>query len=453
MKKTVLLILSLAFIITATACGTPDIPEPATPGAQSEESVPAPEVTPTSAPDGPDALKIITGDNKYVVTMDDIIALKPNEVLAYPRDEERRFAGVSLISIFEQSGVDYSNMESVVFTAADGFDVKLTAEEVLNTENTFIVIAEDDEPLGHWTDDGSGPFMVVLAEDPFPNRWVKHLVEITIIADENCDCEFEGDGFVIITDSGNICVGVDDILSLKTVTATWFDEEYKGVPVVYLFEHLNIGNDGSDEIIFRAADGYPAVVSISEALDPDNAIIAFEAGGEPIVEEGKFALVLLKDTRQSRFVRELKEVELITRTGDAADLIAGLGDYEFAIVAGKRAYVVSMDDMHVIGGTAVSAQTRDAVRTFEGVSLVKLLNHLNIDYSSFNNARITSLDGFESSMTAEEAFNTERAYIVFEEDGAALGHEADDGIGPFMSILLDAPGNRWIRHLQVIALN
>ena len=180
MKKTILLILSLAFIITATACGTPDIPEPATPGAQPEESVPAPEVTPTSAPDSPDALQITTGDNKYVVTMDDIIALQPNDVLAYPRDEERRFTGVSLISVFDIIGVDYSNMVSVNFTAADGFNVVLTAEEVLNTKNTFIVITEDDEPLGHDTDDGSGPFMLVLAEDPFPNRWVRNLLIIEI---------------------------------------------------------------------------------------------------------------------------------------------------------------------------------------------------------------------------------------------------------------------------------
>ena len=153
MKKIVLLILSLVFIITTAACSTPD---------------------------SSDTFKIIAGDNEYVVSMDDIIALELNEVLAYPRDEERRFTGISLISVFDQTGVDYSNMESVVFTAADGFDVILTAEEALNTKNAFIVIAEDNEPLGNYAENGSGPFMLVLAEDPFPNRWVRNLVIITL---------------------------------------------------------------------------------------------------------------------------------------------------------------------------------------------------------------------------------------------------------------------------------
>ena len=182
MKKIILLILSLAFIVTAIACSTPDVPEPANPKAQTEETapVPAPEVTPTSTPDGSDALKIIAGDNEYVVTMEDIIALKPIEVLAYPKGEERRFTGVSLISVFNMTGAQYSNMESVIFTAADGFDAMLTAEEALNINGTFIVIAEDGEPLGHYAQDGSGPFMVVLAEDPFPNRWVRNLQVIVL---------------------------------------------------------------------------------------------------------------------------------------------------------------------------------------------------------------------------------------------------------------------------------
>ena len=180
MKKTLLLILSLAFIIATTACLSPDIPEPAGSEVQTEGVVPAPEVTLTSAPDGSDVLKIIAGDNYYFVNMDDIIALKPNEVLAYPRGEERRFTGVSLISVFDLIGAEYSNMEGVVFTAADGVDAKITAEEALNTNNTFIVIAEDEKPLGQNAEDGSSPFMVVLAEDPFPNRWVRNLQVIVL---------------------------------------------------------------------------------------------------------------------------------------------------------------------------------------------------------------------------------------------------------------------------------
>ena len=68
MKKAILFILSLVFIISVTSCGSTDI----------SESDPTPEKTPVPIPNGSDSIKIIAGDNEYFITMDDIVALVPN---------------------------------------------------------------------------------------------------------------------------------------------------------------------------------------------------------------------------------------------------------------------------------------------------------------------------------------------------------------------------------------
>ena len=62
----------------------------------------------------------------------------------------------------------------------DGFSATTTIAEALDTNNTFIVITEDGQPLGTIETDGRGPFMSILAQDPFANRFARYLTEITL---------------------------------------------------------------------------------------------------------------------------------------------------------------------------------------------------------------------------------------------------------------------------------
>ena len=52
----------------------------------------------------------------------------------------------------------------------------MTAEEILNPGNVYLVTKENDEEL----DEESGPFMLVVNYDEFSTRWAKNVVKITV---------------------------------------------------------------------------------------------------------------------------------------------------------------------------------------------------------------------------------------------------------------------------------
>jgi len=83
-------------------------------------------------------------------------------------------------SVFDYLGIDYSSAKSVSFTAADGYASALTIAEALDEENCFIVFDEDGKPLGTKENGGSGPYMMILPNDQFSQRWCKFLLEIEI---------------------------------------------------------------------------------------------------------------------------------------------------------------------------------------------------------------------------------------------------------------------------------
>jgi len=123
---------------------------------------------------------ITSGEETISVSLADLLDIGAEEVTSSPRGERRDFTGVPLVRVFDQFGVDYSEARTVVFTSLDGFVTALTIAEVLDEENTFIVFEEDGEPLGTREEGGRGPYMVVVALDPFPNRWARYLMEVTL---------------------------------------------------------------------------------------------------------------------------------------------------------------------------------------------------------------------------------------------------------------------------------
>jgi len=120
------------------------------------------------------------GDETQTVSMSVLMSLEPVEVSSSPRGELRTFTGVPLVAVLEYLGIDYSEKRTVVFTSLDGFATALTIEEATDRTNTFIVFEENGEPLGTREEGGRGPYMVVVALDPFPNRWARYLMEVTL---------------------------------------------------------------------------------------------------------------------------------------------------------------------------------------------------------------------------------------------------------------------------------
>ena len=131
------------------------------------------------------SFSLFAGREEYTVVMGDIEALSPLDIEANHRksgqaSETRTYRGVSLKAVVERLGIDASRFQSVSFTAVDGYASALTIGEAMDGGNCYIVVAMDGEPLGTKDDGGSGPFMMILAHDPFSQRWCKFLLEVRL---------------------------------------------------------------------------------------------------------------------------------------------------------------------------------------------------------------------------------------------------------------------------------
>jgi len=129
------------------------------------------------------------GVKQNTVTMEDIMRLTPHVIDAKYKPSssntpvKKQYTGISLKSLFDYYDINYSSAKSVSFTAADGYASALPIADALDEENCFIVIEEGGEPLGTKENGGKGPFMMILANDQFSQRWCKFLMEIEIKGD------------------------------------------------------------------------------------------------------------------------------------------------------------------------------------------------------------------------------------------------------------------------------
>jgi len=123
---------------------------------------------------------ITAGEDTRNVSLSDLHTIGQMEISSSPRGELRTFTGVPLVRIFEHFDLDYSEVRTVVFTALDGFVTAVSIAEALDEANVFIVFEEDGRPLGTREEGGHGPYMLVVAQDSFPNRWARYIAEITL---------------------------------------------------------------------------------------------------------------------------------------------------------------------------------------------------------------------------------------------------------------------------------
>ena len=93
---------------------------------------------------------------------------------------DHTYTGVLMKDLLEHYGLPLEGAEQVVTTAADGYAIALAMEEVLQDDNVYIVYEIDGDPMAPREDGGSGPYQLVIREDPFGQRWNKHLMEIKI---------------------------------------------------------------------------------------------------------------------------------------------------------------------------------------------------------------------------------------------------------------------------------
>jgi len=128
---------------------------------------------------------ITVDDRQYTVTLNDLEEIGPRSIDANYKTNlmpavKKQYSGVSLRSLFDHMGVDYSTAKRVSFFAADGYASAAPISDALNEENCFIVFEEAGKPLGTKETGGFGPYMAIFAKDRFSQRWCKYLLEVTV---------------------------------------------------------------------------------------------------------------------------------------------------------------------------------------------------------------------------------------------------------------------------------
>jgi len=408
--------------------------------------------------DAPDALDtdenaftVTVGTEVYTVTMDDMEALGLVDFYAFDRrgggETRLDFTGVPIATILSSLDIDLAAVENLLFIAADGREQPVSAEDALNPAYGFLVVAENGTPLGTWADGGRGPFMLVLAQDSFPQRWNRSIVNVEVeLGDAPAGISITG------TNGMTRTVTPDAIMELggRDVSATirGTERNFTGVPLIDVFSLAGVNYSGGDTVIVRSTDGFSAILMLDEVLDATNSHLAWLEDGEPVTSDENFPFMLVNahDVVPARFARYVAEITVLLPAVEAQ--AHEYGDYEFVIVAGGTPHTVSMDDLVAIGTVDFTAELRGETLSLTGVPLVEILRYLDIDYTAFPTVISAARDGFTIEWPAVEAYDEARAFIVIGENGEPL----DEHNGPFRTALVGGAANRWLRQLSTITL-
>ena len=126
------------------------------------------------------------GEEQVIHEMADIRGLGETEFTAILRGggrpgREYTFTGVPLRNLIVGIGeVNLADVGMFVVKSADGFTVAFTSEEIMAEDNIYIVYKQNGEPLGTRADGGTGPYRIVVRQDPFAMRWARYAVELEL---------------------------------------------------------------------------------------------------------------------------------------------------------------------------------------------------------------------------------------------------------------------------------
>jgi DMSO/TMAO reductase YedYZ molybdopterin-dependent catalytic subunit len=128
---------------------------------------------------------LIHGQTERRVSREDLQALNPVDFVAVMRTSTTgpstvTFTGVQLSALLEKYGVNVRAGSTIEVKALDGYSSALRGEEVLEEDNVYIAIAMNGEPLKPKTEDGLGPYYLVIRNTEFAQRWVKFMEEIVV---------------------------------------------------------------------------------------------------------------------------------------------------------------------------------------------------------------------------------------------------------------------------------
>lgn len=132
-------------------------------------------------------IRVMKGDTQAgIITMETVEALPSQDFSANLKSTgndpvEHTYTGVPLSAVLKEAGISLGDSQRVLAVSADGYTVPMDREEVEKEDNIYLVYQDNGEYLGSLDDkDGQGPYMIVIRDDAFSQRWGKYVVELEL---------------------------------------------------------------------------------------------------------------------------------------------------------------------------------------------------------------------------------------------------------------------------------
>ena len=132
------------------------------------------------------SINIVQGENQQIVEKDFIYSHK--DAISFPavvrssgnKPVETEYKGIEMFKLFSSLNLDISNIDKITFNASDGYRVILSIEEINEPNNVYLTFERDGKLMKSKNQGGNGPFQLVIRQDPFSQRWIKHVEEIIL---------------------------------------------------------------------------------------------------------------------------------------------------------------------------------------------------------------------------------------------------------------------------------
>ena len=128
------------------------------------------------------------GTEEDALTMQELEGLVPTEFTAKMKSsvmksaEEHVYTGFPLAEVLALVELAPGEEEILSVGSVDGYEVPFSKGELENIENIFLVYKADGNYLGMYGEkDAQGPYMIVIREDRFSQRWAKYVCRLELI--------------------------------------------------------------------------------------------------------------------------------------------------------------------------------------------------------------------------------------------------------------------------------
>ena len=127
----------------------------------------------------------VDGADTATVGLKDLLELDPQEFstglassIGLPREVTLR--GVELRHILEAFAPNAMDAEFFVFMGLDGYYSPLSKDEVEKEESIYVCFSMDGELMKKQSEGGYGPFMMVIRNSRFAQRWCKYVEAVEV---------------------------------------------------------------------------------------------------------------------------------------------------------------------------------------------------------------------------------------------------------------------------------